>query len=72
MGLNISPTIWQSYMNAILSCLQSRQYCEAIMDDLLLFTPKKSSHFDKLEDLLKALCKKWFENFSKEVSAIQN
>ena len=27
------------------------------MDDLLLFTPTKSSHFDKLEDLLKALCK---------------
>ena len=25
------------------------------MDDLLLFTPTKSSHFDKLEDLLKAL-----------------
>ena len=27
------------------------------MDDLLLFTPTKSSHFDKLEDLLKALGK---------------
>ena len=57
MGLNISPPIWQSYINAILSCLQSRKYCEAIMDDLLLFTPTKSSHFEKLEDLLKALCK---------------
>ena len=57
MGLNISPAIWQSYINAILSCLQRRKYCEAIMDDLLLFTPTKSSHFDKLEDLLKALCK---------------
>ena len=57
MGLNISPAIWQSYINAILNCLQSRKYCEAIMDDLLLFTPMKSSHFDKLEDLLKALCK---------------
>ena len=57
MGLDISPTIWQSYTNAILSCLQSRKYCEAIMDDLLLFTPTKLSHFDKLEDLLKALHK---------------
>ena len=57
MGLNISPPIWQSYINAILNCLQSRKYCEAIMDDLLLFTPTKSSHFEKLEDLLKALCK---------------
>ena len=57
MGLNISPAIWQSYINAILSCLQSRKYCEVIMDDLLLFTPTKSSHFDKLDDLLKALHK---------------
>ena len=57
MGLNISPLVWQSYINAILSCLFSRKYCEAIMDDLLLFTPTKDSHFAKLEDLLKALCK---------------
>ena len=57
MGLNISPAIWQSYINAILSFLQSRKYCEAIMDDLLLFTPTKSSYFEKLEDLLKALHK---------------
>ena len=57
MGLNISPAIWQSYINAILNCLQSRKYCEAIMDDLLLFTPMKSSHFDKLKDPLEALHK---------------
>ena len=47
MGLNISPVIWQPYINAILNCLQSRKYCEAIMDDLLLFTPMKSSHLCK-------------------------
>ena len=52
MGLNISPSIWQSYINAILDCLQSRQYCEAIMDDLLLLTPSKESHMSKLEDLV--------------------
>ena len=57
MGLDISPPIWQSYINTILNCLQSRKYCEAIMDDLLLFTPTKSSHFEKLQDLLKALHK---------------
>ena len=39
MGSNISPSIWQSYINAILDCLQSKKYCEAIMDDLLLYTP---------------------------------
>ena len=27
------------------------------MDDLLLFTPTKASHFEKLEDLLKTLHK---------------
>ena len=57
MGLNISPSIWQSYINAILDCPQSRKYCQAIMDDLLLFTPSKESHMSKLEDLLKALLK---------------
>ena len=57
MGLNISPSIWQSYINAILGCLQNKRYCEAIMDDLLLFTPSKGSYIAKLEDLLKALLK---------------
>ena len=57
MGLNISPLIWQSYINAILECLESRKHCKAIMDDLLLFTPTKKSHMVKLEDLLKALLK---------------
>ena len=41
MELNISPAVWQSYINAILICLSSRKYCEAIMDDLLLFTSNK-------------------------------
>ena len=57
MVLNISPLIWQFYINVILECLQSRKYCEAIMDDLLLFTLSKKSHITKLEDLLKALLK---------------
>ena len=57
LGLNKSPSIWQSYINTILDCLQSKKYCEAIMDVLLLFTPSKNSHIVKLEDLLKALLK---------------
>ena len=57
MGLNISPSIWQSYINAILDCVQSRKYYEAIMDDCLLFIPSKESHMSTLEDLLKALLK---------------
>ena len=65
MGLNISPSIWQSYINAILECLQSRKYCEAIVDDLLLFTPSKKSHIAKL-DLLKALLKNGLKISSKK------
>ena len=57
MGLNISPSIRQSYTNTILDCSQSRKYCEAIMDDLLLFTSSTKPHIAKSEDLLKALLK---------------
>ena len=61
MGLNISPSIWQSYINVILDCLQNRKYCEVIMDDLLLFRPSKKSHMDKCEDLLRMLLKNWLK-----------
>ena len=57
MGLNILPFIWQSYTNAILDCVQSKTFCKAIMDDLILFTPSKESHMNKLEDILNALLK---------------
>ena len=77
MGLNILPSIWQSYINAILDCLQSRKYCEAFKD-LLLFTPKKKSHIAKLE-LLKALLKnglkispKKYQLFRKELQYMGN
>ena len=66
MGLNISPSILQSYINAILDCLQSREYCKAIMDNLLLFTPTKKSHITKLEDLLKALLKNGLKSSPKK------
>ena len=52
MGLNISSRVWQSYINSILNCQSNRKYCEAIRDDLLLFTPNKQTHFEKLIDLL--------------------
>ena len=32
-----------------------QKICKAIMDDLILFTPSKESHMNKLEDILKAL-----------------
>ena len=66
MGLNISPSIWQSHIKAILDCLQSRKNCEAIMDDLLLFTPSKKLHIAKLDNLLKALLKNGLKIFPKK------
>ena len=44
IGLNISSFIWQSCINTIIDHVQSKKYCEAIMDDLLLFTPTKKSY----------------------------
>ena len=71
MGLNISPSIWQSHINVILDCLQSRKYCEAIMDDLLLFTPSKENHMNKLEDLLKALLKNGLKYHQRSVNYLR-
>ena len=71
MGLNISPSIWQSYINAILGCLQSRKHCKAIMDDLLLFTPLKRAFMAKLEDLLKALLKNGLKISPKNASYLK-
>ena len=72
MELNISPVVWQSYINAILSCLSNKKYCEGIMDDLLLFMPNKQTHFEKLIRLIVDIVQKWLENISKEVSTVQN
>ena len=71
MGLNISPSIWQSYINAILDCLETRKHCAAIMDDLLLFIPTKKVHMAKLEDLLKALLKNGLKILPNSVSYLR-
>ena len=42
------------------------------MDDLLLFTPSKGSHMDKLEDLLKGIVEKWLKDLPKEMPIVQN
>ena len=70
MGLDIPPSIWQSYINIILDCLQSRKYCEAILDDLL-FTPTKKSHIAKLEYLLKELLKMDLRFHQRNVSSLE-
>ena len=42
------------------------------MDDLLLFTPSKKVHMDKLEDLLKALRRNGLKISPKKCSVIQD
>ena len=64
MGLNVSPPIWQSYINTILNSLQSRKYCEAIVDDLLLFTPSKIAAYSKIRRSFESFEKEWIENMS--------
>ena len=71
MGLNIYPSIWQSYICMILDCLQSRRYCKAIINDLLLVTPMKKSHIAKLDDLLKAVLKNGLKISLKSVSFLE-
>ena len=66
MGLNVSPPIRQSYRNAIHDCLESRKYYEAIMDDLLLFTPQ-SNLAQQNWKTYKSITEEWSENICKEV-----
>ena len=42
MGLNISLSKWQSYINAILDCLQSRKYCEKSW--MIFYLPHQRKH----------------------------
>ena len=63
MGLNISPSIWQSYINAILTCLQSKKYSEAIMDGLILFTPSKES-YKQVGRHIESFIKEWTEDIT--------
>ena len=58
MGLNISPSIWQSYINSILDCLQSRKYCKAIIDDLFIIHSIKEITHSKIRST-KSFIKEW-------------
>ena len=64
MGLNISPSICQSYINVILDCHQSRKYCEAINNDLLLFTPVKEVSHGQIGRFTKGIVEEWVEDFT--------
>ena len=55
-GLNVSPAIFQAKIDDILGTIpNSRQFCIAHHDDIILFSPDKDSHMTHLTDVLKAL-----------------
>ena len=50
MGLNISPSFWQPYINMILDCLQSGKYCEATV-----VNPDKEITYSKIRRFIKSI-----------------
>ena len=52
MGLNISPSICQSYINMILECLQSKEHSEAIMDEFIAFHTFKTCTYSKIRKFI--------------------
>ena len=55
----------------MIDCPPSKKYCEAIVDELLLFTLAKKSHKGKLEDLIKALLKNRLKTSPKNVNCLR-
>ena len=45
---------------------------EAIMDELLLFTPLKNNAFGKIRGLTESIMEEWTENIPKEVPTFQD
>ena len=53
MGLNIAPSVWQSQIDKILGTIPDcRNFCLAIMDDLLVFSKDESEHMSHVEQVL--------------------
>ncbi|XP_064651976.1 uncharacterized protein LOC135502801 [Lineus longissimus] len=56
MGLTLSPGIWQQRINEILKEIpNSRDFCECIHDDIILFSKSKKEHSEHLASLFQAL-----------------
>ena len=51
----LSTNLANIHKHHSLNCMEGRKYYEAIMDDLLLFTPSKQSHMTKLERFIKGI-----------------
>ena len=57
-GLNVSPGLFQAKIDDILGTIpKSRDFCIAHHDDIILFSPDKSTHKQHLKSVLQALTK---------------
>ena len=56
MGIACAPQIWMDYITLILTELEDKKKCIAIMDDSLIHSTKMA-HWKLLEQLLKSMCK---------------
>ena len=56
MGLSISPAKWMEYVNILMKDIPVKENYIAIMDDILCFS-KTKDHWERIEDLLKAIIK---------------
>ena len=54
MSLNVSPAIWQTFINKVLDEIPNRRHLLAIMDDCMIHS-KRKYHLSHLKALLKAL-----------------
>ena len=70
MGLNISPSIRQSYINAILNCLQSKKKTVKQSQMISIVYSLKEFSYDKTRRFLKSIIKEWIESIPKEMSNI--
>ena len=73
-GLNVSPGIFQAKIDDILgTCIpNSSEFCIAHHDDIILFSPNKSTHKQHLESVLHALTKNGLKISPKKCKLFRN
>ena len=72
-GLNVSPGIFQAKIDDILGSIpNSRNFCIAHHDDIILFSPDKTTHKQQLELVLQALTKNGLKVSSKKCKLFRN
>ena len=72
-GLNISPGIFQAKIDDILSSIpNSRDFCIAHHDDIILFSPDKTTHTQHLISVLRALSENGLKVSPKKCKLFRN